>query len=200
MLIAGALSSTVVIQIKGANFINSEFRGGKKNFFLCNHGVKTLRKILIFGNSGSGKSTRAKELCKESKLTHLDLDSLAWAPVTPPERRPLEESRSEIVAFINSNPGWVIEGCYSDLLEMAFSYTTEMIFLDLPVELCIENARNRPWEPHKYESKEAQDSNLNMLVDWISQYSKRADTFSRASHMALYDKFEGKKSIVTSNE
>lgn len=159
-----------------------------------------MRRILIFGNSGSGKSTLAKKLCDDGNLSHLDLDTLAWVPTVPPQRKPLEESESEILDFISSNHGWVIEGCYSDLLEIALVYSTEMIFMDLPVELCIENARNRPWEPHKYESKEAQDSNLNMLVDWISQYAKRTDTFSRASHVALYENYKGKKSIVISND
>lgn len=158
-----------------------------------------MRKIVIFGNSGSGKSTLAKKLCGAERLSHLDLDTLAWMPTTPPHRMPLAESESEISDFIVSNTGWVIEGCYSDLLEMALPSSSELIFMDLPVDLCTQNARNRPWEPHKYESKEAQDANLDMLIDWISQYSERTDTFSRASHTALYERYSGKKSMVTSN-
>ena len=133
-------------------------------------------------------------------MSHLDLDTLAWLPIVPPERKPLGESESEILNFIDSNDGWVIEGCYSDLLETAIPFSNEVIFMNLPVESCIENARNRPWEPHKYESKEAQDSNLGMLIDWISQYSKRTDTFSEASHTVLYQKYAGKKRMITKNE
>jgi adenylate kinase family enzyme len=158
-----------------------------------------LRKILIFGNSGSGKSTLAKGLCNSESLSHLDLDLLAWKPEMPPERKPINESEIEISAFINSNSGWVIEGCYSDLLEIALPFSNEIIFMNLPVESCIENAKNRPWEPHKYESKEAQDKNLDMLVNWISQYSKRDDTFSESSHNQLYENYSGKKNMVTSN-
>lgn len=163
-------------------------------------GERALRKILIFGNSGSGKSTLAKKLCSSNDLSHLDLDTLAWLPTVPPERKPLVESESEILNFIELNKGWIIEGCYSDLLELALPQSNEMIFMNLPVELCIENARNRPWESHKYESKEAQDSNLHMLIDWISQYPERTDTFSKASHASLYEKYTGKKCMVTSNE
>lgn len=158
-----------------------------------------MRKIVIFGNSGSGKSTLAKKLCSSEGLSHLDLDTLAWMPTTPPERKILSESEAEIVHFISSNTGWVIEGCYSDLLEIALLFSNELIFINLPVELCIENTRKRPWEPHKYESKEAQDSNLAMLIDWIAQYPDRADTFSKASHTALYERYPGKKSMITYN-
>ncbi len=155
---------------------------------------------MIFGNSGSGKSTLATNLRSSEGLSHLDLDTLAWKPKVPPERKPLNESKSDILKFINSNKGWVIEGCYSDLLEMALPFSSEIIFMNLPLESCIKNARNRPWEAHKYESKEAQDSNLEMLIGWILQYSKREDTFSETAHKRLYEQYSGKKSMLTSNE
>ena len=159
-----------------------------------------MTKILIFGNSGSGKSTLAKKLCGTDDLSHLDLDTLAWKPEVPPKRKPLGESELDILEFIETNKGWVIEGCYSDLLEIALPFSTEILFMNLPGELCIENARSRPWEPHKYESKAAQDNNLEMLIDWISQYSERTDTFSKAQHSKLYEIYSGKKRMVTSNE
>lgn len=152
-----------------------------------------MRKILIFGNSGSGKSTLAKELCAKYALGHLDLDTLAWLPSSPPTRKPLIDSQKDIAIFIASNEGWVIEGCYSDLLELAIQQSNEMIFMNLPVEACIHNAMNRPWEPHKYESKEAQDANLDMLIDWIAQYPERKDTFSMAAHNKLYEQYDGKR-------
>ena len=158
-----------------------------------------MRKIIIFGNSGSGKSTAAQKLCGSENLFHLDLDTLAWQATQPPQRKPLTESALEISAFIDSYAGWVIEGCYSDLLKIALPFSSEIIFMNLSVESCIENARNRPWEPHKYKSKEAQDSNLEMLIDWISQYSQRTDTFSEAAHKKLYEQYLGKKSVLTRN-
>jgi len=104
-----------------------------------------------------------------------------------------------IADFISAIAGWVIEGCYTDLLEMVLEDSSEIIFMNLPVEACIENARNRPWEPHKYESKEAQDANLNMLIDWIRQYAVRDDTFSEAAHAGLYESYLGKKTLFTTN-
>ena len=159
-----------------------------------------MRKLLIFGNSGSGKSTLAKELCDSERLAHLDLDTLAWEATDPPERKSLNESNEKIQIFIKSSNGWVIEGCYTDLLEKALPFSNEIIFMNLPIETCIVNAKNRPWEPHKYGSKEEQDANLEMLIDWISQYNKRADTFSEQAHRALYDSFQGNKMRYVSNE
>jgi adenylate kinase family enzyme len=160
---------------------------------------KSLRKILIFGNSGSGKSTLAKSLCNSEGLSHLDLDTLAWEDSVPPVRKALSQSKSEILNFIEFNNSWVIEGCYSDLLEIAVTSANEMIFMNLSIESCILNAKNRPWEPHKYESKKAQDDNLGMLIEWISLYSKRTDTFSEQSHRALYEAFMGNKTMHLNN-
>ena len=159
-----------------------------------------MSKIVIFGNSGSGKSTLAKDLALKSKLMHLDLDTIAWKPVQPPERMPISESYVLISEFLSANEEWLVEGCYSDLLELVIAEADEVIFLNLPISMCITNAKNRPWEPHKYQSKEAQDANLNMLIDWISNYSSRNDTFSKAAHDKLYDECQCKKTMYLSNK
>ncbi|MCZ2720505.1 shikimate kinase [Marinomonas sp. 15G1-11] len=159
-----------------------------------------MSKIVIFGNSGSGKSTLATKLALINHLAHLDLDTVAWKPMTPPERLPVSESCAQIRAFTSINCNWVIEGCYSDLLDVVIQQADEVIFLNLPVSVCIENAKNRPWEPHKYESKADQDANLEMLINWISQYTVRDDTFSKAAHERLFKDFQGKKTMYESNE
>lgn len=158
-----------------------------------------MRRILIFGNSASGKSTLAKQLSCDQGLAHLDLDTLAWQQSSPPTRKPLDQSAKSLKNFMQSSDNWVIEGCYADLLAIAAPFANEVIFMDLPVSLCIDNAKNRPWEPHKYTSRQAQDDNLDMLIDWISQYQQRQDTFSAQSHLNLYDKFAGKKTRYIDN-
>lgn len=155
-----------------------------------------MRKVLIFGNSGSGKSTLAKELCAAENLSHLDIDMLAWMPTTLPTRKPVGEAKKEIYEFIHSHEEWVIEGCYTDLLETVASQCNEMIYMNIPVAVCIANAKNRPWEPRKYKSKEDQDANLEMLVEWIAQYKERDDIFSERAHKELYEKYPGKKNYV----
>jgi len=160
-----------------------------------------MRKVLIFGNSGSGKSTLAKTLVnKEKGLVHLDLDVVAWLPETPPQRVPLKESKHKIENFIISNTAWVIEGGYTDLLEIAAPFANEAVFMNLSIFECVENAKNRPWEIHKYENREAQDNNLKMLINWIEKYTERDDVFSFNSHLRFYEGFVGKKLMYTKNE
>ena len=159
-----------------------------------------MSRYVIFGNSGSGKSTLALRLARASGLAHLDLDTLAWEPTTPPRRRPLPTSAEEIMAFMSENGEWVIEGCYSDLLEAPLARCTRLIFLNPGTAACVANARVRPWEPHKYATKDAQDANLEMLTGWIRDYEARRDEFSLSAHRALFEAFAGEKVEITSRE
>jgi adenylate kinase family enzyme len=159
-----------------------------------------LSKVVIFGNSGSGKSTLATELALKNQLAHLDLDTIAWKASKTPERQTILESSKSINDFLIAHNNWVIEGCYADLLEIVTSKADKVVFLNLPVPACVANAKSRPWEPHKYKSKEAQDENLDMLIDWISQYTSRNDTFSKVAHEKLFEEFQGIKTMYVSNE
>ena len=133
-------------------------------------------------------------LSRKYELKHLDLDTLAWLPEVPPKRRNIGESRTDIEAFISANSGWVIEGCYADPLDIVTPHCSELIFLNPGIETCVRNCRARPWEPHKYPSKEAQDANLEMLIDWVRNYAARNDEFSLLAHRRIFDNFKGKKS------
>lgn len=159
-----------------------------------------MTRVLVVGNSGSGKSTLAARLSSAGRLAHLDLDTLAWLPTTPPSRRPVPDSEREIAAFVAAHPDWVIEGCYADLLALVTESATKLVFLNPGVDACIENARQRPWEPHKYASKAAQDANLEMLIGWIRGYATRTDELSLAAHRRLFDAFSGDKVELTSRE
>ncbi len=96
-------------------------------------------------------------------------------------------------------PG-LLRGGYSDLLEMVKARAKLIIYMDLSIASCIRNAKSRPWEPHKYPSKQAQDENLAMLLEWIGQYGERDDTFCKQAHQALWQSFTAKKQIIKSNE
>jgi adenylate kinase family enzyme len=159
-----------------------------------------LRRIVVFGNSGSGKSTLASSLAKSGEYAHLDLDSIAWLDKNPPERASISESARQINNFISAHQQWVIEGCYADLVELVLDRATEMIFLNLSVDDCILNAKQRPWEPHKYQTKQKQDENLEMLIGWIRSYPDRNDSCSLQSHLKLYERFDGIKTMRTENQ
>lgn len=44
---------------------------------------------------------------------------------------------------MQANRAWVIEGCYSDLLEMVLPESSEIIFLNLTIEACVSNTKIR---------------------------------------------------------
>lgn len=159
-----------------------------------------MERIVVYGNSGSGKSTLARALAELYGVPHLDLDVIAWEADRPGVRAAAEQSERELQRFMDGSGGWVVEGCYTGLLSAAAARATELIFLNPGVEACVENCRARPWEPHKYASREAQDANLRMLIEWVRQYETREDEFSLREHRRLFDAHEGKKSEYTSNE
>lgn len=149
-------------------------------------------RVVVFGNSGAGKSTLARSLAEQG-LAHLDLDTLAWQPTDPPQRTPLDQAGLAVRAFVDQHPDWVIEGCYADLIGLVVDAATRLVFLDASVETCQAQARLRPWEPHKYDTAEAQNANLPMLLDWIAGYPTREGPLGRPAHLALFEAFEGDK-------
>jgi len=151
----------------------------------------------VTGNSGAGKSTLARRLSRAHGLEHHDLDSIAWLPTVPPRRAPLTESAPKIAAMTGTR-AWVIEGCYADLLALAAPHATLLVFCNPGIDACVANCRARPWEPHKYASREAQDANLPMLLAWVRDYEVRSDEFSLDAHRALFDRFAGAKRELTS--
>lgn len=153
-------------------------------------------RLLIMGNSGSGKSWRARALAAQHGLAHLDLDTIVWEPGQIAVARAPEQVRAELLAFVTENARWVAEGCYGDLVEAALPYCSELVFMDPGREVCLENNRRRPWEPHKYASMAAQQSKLPFLLEWVSGYYEREDAMSYACHRRLFDGFGGNKTEV----
>lgn len=151
-------------------------------------------RTLVFGNSGSGKSTLAQQLAREHDLAHLDLDSIVWEPGKVAVQRDPDAIAESLKAFLTSHDRWVIEGCYGELVETATTYCTELVFLNPGLETCLEHNRQRPWEPHKYASKDAQDVMLENLQAWVAGYYERKDQWSYHAHRRIFDSFIGCKS------
>ena len=87
----------------------------------------------------------------------------------------------------------MIEGCYGELVEAAAVRSTRLVFLNPGLEGCLANNRARPWEPHKYESREIQDSYLDALQAWVADYYERDGTWSYGAHRSIFDAHAGDK-------
>lgn len=148
-------------------------------------------RVLIYGNAGSGKTTRARRVAEEAGVPRLCLDAVAFGAEA--QRRPLLESIAAMKAFIDANAGWVVEGCYGDLIEAALPYCTELRFLNPGVETCVRNCVARPWDAEYCASPEDQRRYLGPLLEFVRLYPTRQDEYGLARHRAIYDGFGGAK-------
>lgn len=161
-------------------------------------------RVIIIGNSGSGKSTRARALAAEHGLQHLDLDSIMWEPNQIAVLRPTEAVIADLRAFIAAHDRWVIEGVYAEIVGPVLSPTANgsapditLVFMNPGMEACLTNNARRPWEPEKYESPELQESMYANLIDWVKSYYTRTDHWSYAAHRTLFDGYQGAKEELT---
>ena len=150
-------------------------------------------KVLVFGNSGSGKSTYAQALAAQHGVAHLDLDSIVWEPGKIAVQRDPQSIAASLRAFVASQSAWVIEGCYGELVESAAVHSSQLVFLNPGVEACQANNLGRPWEPHKYASMEQQNSMLDTLQSWVAGYYNRSDAWSYSFHRRIFDAHPGAK-------
>ena len=154
-------------------------------------------RVVIFGNSGAGKSTLARQLAQDHALAHLDLDSIVWEPGQVAVQRAPGAVMSALADFIAAHPAWVIEGCYGELVQAAAAHCSELIFLNPGRQACLAHNQQRPWEPHKYASPDAQEAMLANLQAWVAGYYERDDAWSYRAHRQLFDRFGGHKREVT---
>lgn len=154
-------------------------------------------RILIFGNSGSGKSTYARLLAERHSIPHLDLDSIVWEPGQIAVQRPEDAIIRSLLGFLAEHSTWVVEGCYGELVELVTQVCTELVFLNPGLEACLANNLDRPWEPHKYETLEQQNAMLDTLQAWVADYYTRTDAWSYDRHRRIFDKHGGNKVELT---
>jgi adenylate kinase family enzyme len=148
-------------------------------------------RLIFMGNAGVGKTTMARSILKIRNIPRLSLDEIAWGEAAV--RKPHSESLGELMKFITQNSEWIIEGCYSDLIEEAIPFCTELRFLNPGVSTSISHCKKRPWEPEKFASREEQNQHLETLLEWVGQYETRTDEYGLSRHREIFTKFQGKK-------
>jgi len=154
-------------------------------------------RIAILGNSGSGKSTLARSLAAAANVPCLDLDTVAWEPNEPAVPRAEILARDDVHAFCRDHESWIVEGCYANLIDAALSHGPTLILMNPGLDACLANCRARPWEPHKYASKDQQDANLPFLLSWVAEYYTRGGPLSLAAHRDCFEAYSGPKRELT---
>ena len=141
------------------------------------------KKILIFGNSGSGKTYLANIISQKHGIKMLSLDDVYWRDKKYTKAKSHKWSASQVREFSRQNC-WVIEGVYSHLLQLVALRANTIIWLDLAYESCIKNVKKRdnPCNPY-------------MLLR-MKQYYTRTRGSSWLSHHELFCSFNGRKSCL----
>lgn len=90
-----------------------------------------MHRIVVVGNSGSGKTTFSKKLSLKLAFPYLELDSIyhqaGWEPL------PEDEFRARVAEFA-LQPSWIIDGNYTSLgmRDLVWPAADTLIWLDLP--------------------------------------------------------------------
>ena len=99
-----------------------------------------MKKILIIGCPGSGKSTFARALKEATGLPLVHLDMLYWNSDRTTVSREVFDARLEEAL---AGDGWIIDGNFSRTMEKRLQGCDTVFFLDLPTEVCLESVRGR---------------------------------------------------------
>ena len=103
-------------------------------------GVEVMKKIIIIGCPGSGKTTFAEKLQKATDLPLYYLDAI-WHK---PDRTHISrEEYDEKLAEIFQTEEWIIDGNYSRTLEVRIQNSDTIFLFDLPTEVCLQGATER---------------------------------------------------------
>ncbi len=102
-----------------------------------------IKKILIIGSGGAGKSTLAAELGGILGLAVIHLDAHFWNPGWVPTARP---QWIETVEKLKSRDAWIMDGHYGSTLEMRLEAADAVIFLDFPKLICVWRAIKRRFQ------------------------------------------------------
>jgi adenylate kinase family enzyme len=143
-----------------------------------------MKRIIVIGNCGAGKSRFAVELGRKFRLPVIHLDKLYWKEGWV--RTPKDEWEKLQLRIIKEEK-WIIDGNYKSTMEMRMNAAGTIIFLDFPKWLCMYRAIKRRLINRKIPRPDIpQELNERItanFVKWILTYPRKN----------VYKKLEGLK-------
>jgi len=96
--------------------------------------VTCLKRVLVIGSGGSGKTTFARRLAQRTKLPLIHLDALFWRPGWDPT--PAAQWRATIDELVRRET-WIMDGNYGGTLDIRLAACDTIVFLDLSRLVCL---------------------------------------------------------------
>lgn len=133
-----------------------------------------MRKLLLIGPGGAGKSTLATQLGERLGLPVIHLDALYWRPGwTEPSR---DEWRATLATLL-AQDAWVMDGNFGGTLDQRLAAADTAILLDLPPLLCAWRVLRRRWRyrgRHRPDMTPGCPEKLDLgFLAWILTYRTR---------------------------
>ena len=128
-----------------------------------------MKKVIVIGCPGSGKSTVSRVLHNKTGIPLYHLDMMYWnADKTTVEKSVFLERLSAVV----EKDEWIIDGNYGSTMELRMTACDTVIFLDYPLDVCLDGIRERrgksrsdmPW----IETEEDAE-----LIEFIKRYNEQ---------------------------
>ena len=151
-----------------------------------------MARIVISGNSSSGKTYLAQRVSDRLHLEIIHLDQLFWEPGGFNVKRPKAIVYAEIATLVQGE-NWIVEGVFGELAQEFLPKADCLLWLDLDWATCSASLLQRGSESPKQLDAQLAEENFNKLLQWASDYWQRQDLRSQRGHASLFEQFNGKK-------
>ena len=129
-----------------------------------------MRRCIVIGCAGTGKSTLAREIAARTGLPVIHLDQEHWGPgwtPTPSDRW------KEVVGRLVHRNRWVMDGNYGGTIEVRLRHCDTVVFLDLPRWLCLARVLKRRLRGQRADPLEGCPDQLSWeFLSWIWHYRR----------------------------
>ena len=103
-----------------------------------------MKKVIVIGCPGSGKSTISRELHNKTGIPLYHLDMMYWnADKSTVEKSVFLERLSAVL----EKDEWIIDGNYGSTMELRMAVCDTVIFLDYPLDVCLDGIKERRGKP-----------------------------------------------------